>query len=175
MSETTKATPGVLNEEEYAALRRAQEAAQAIAARVGRPPDGPLTPMAAREDGESVVFVTVAREFKMNLDHHRTVAFPVGTYLCPTRLALNWWAQANKIVVVSADDLRLAVPLSDLTPQERAGVLRERALKAAEDAKKALLDAQAAVDALDDEGGAEEPVPILPLRGGTPSSGGAKA
>lgn len=140
MSDTPTPASLTFNQQERDAIRKAQEAARVISERVGRPQDAPLSPMAARENNEPVVFVAVAKAFKLNLDHHRVVEFPVGNYLCPVRIATAWWAVNNGITILSSDDIKLTLPLADLSVEERAQVLRARA-------EKTLADAHAAIDA----------------------------
>lgn len=134
MSETTTIREsGMLNDEEVAAIQRSTAAADALEKRLmmdqqsGRAQGAAMTPIAARQDGEPVAFITVSRAFMLNLNHQDRVEFPVGNYLCPVRLATSWWAVAHGVKLQSVAEIRENLPLSDLTPEELAQVKRMRA------------------------------------------------
>ena len=154
MSETINA----MNEEERAAVERAQRAALEMANNLNRPQDAPMSPSSARQGDEPMVFVLCAKAFLLNLDHQRRVEFPVGTYLCPTRLAVHWFAVGNGLKVLSAADIRDSVPMGDLTAAEQAAVRQSRARKMMADAEAALAAAKAAAAEADADSSSAGPV-----------------
>lgn len=129
------------NEEERLAVIRAKAQADRLLATVGTSAPSAFSPASARVGDEAMVIVTVPRAFHHNIDHHRRVDFPVGTYACPQSLAESWWPQAQGIEILSHEQVMATVPVAELSVEDRRAVLRGRAEAAAAHAKSLYQDA----------------------------------
>lgn len=56
---------------------------------------------AQREADEAAdkIAVTVPRAFKLNVDNHRVIDYPAGTYGMPRAHADHWWSKANGVIL----------------------------------------------------------------------------